>query len=281
MAKTDTLSIYLENDSKDKLMETYAEVIDQVQKGAVSEQLKNTNLSGDPQSGSVEARRLATSATQAYGTARSGGAGDTLTNMGVTINLDQDKEIVEEIENKDVKLYGIDGIVAKRATNHRLAMIRELDRAFFTEAEAEGTEVDLSSYSTIQEKVEALIQSVETVSNDNVDGVDRDMLALSLTPAAYGQLENYIDTLPNPVNGGVDVKMFHGVQVFSNHRQTEEAICMAKGAVAQPVTVTPYEAERIPLSNAVAVSLFFSYGTQAVMADLIKYGTVIEEEVSA
>ena len=281
MAKTDTLSIYISAETKDKLMETYAEVIDQVQKGAVSEQLKNTNLSGDPAGGSVEARRMATSASQAYGTARAAGAGDTLKNNGVTINLSTDKEIVEEVENKDVKRYGIDGIVAKRAANHKLAMIVELDTAFFTEAVSAGADQGDLEGDTIVDKVEALIQSVEIVTNENVNGVPREMLALSLTPAAYGALRTKIDTLPNPTEGGVNVNMFHGVRVFSNHRQTEEAICMAVGAVAQPVTVIPYDAERIPLSNSTAIELFYSYGTKAVMPDLIKYGSVIEAEVSA
>ena len=46
---------------------------------------------------------------------------------------------------------------------------------------------------------------------------------------------------------------------------------MVEGAIAQPVTSDMYEVEKINLSNAFAVALFFSYGTQAVMADLIKY----------
>jgi len=151
-----------------------------------------------------------------------------------------------------------------------MAMVRELDTAFFTEAVSAGTEVTPTG-STIVEKVEDLIVSLETVSNDNVDGVDRDMILLFLKPAVYADLRTYIDTLPNPVDGGVDVNMFHGVRVFSNNRQTEEAIAMVEGAIGQPVVAQPYQAERIPLSNAVAVELFYHYGTQAVMADLIMY----------
>ena len=52
------------------------------------------------------------------------------------------------------------------------------------------------------------------------------------------------------------------------------AIAMAEGAVAQPVRVKEYGAERIPLSNAIAIELFYSYGTKAVAADLIQvYGS--------
>lgn len=281
MAKTDTLSIYLSNGStNDKLTEVYAEVVDQIQKEAISSQIKNTVLSGDPESGSVEVRRLMTSASQAYGTARGVGEGDKIKNNGVTVNLSSDKEIVEEVATKDVLFYGIDGILESRKRNHQLAMIRELDTAFFTEAEAKGTEVTVTGDSLV-DHIEELIQAVETVSNDNVDGVPRDMLVLTLTPAIYGKLRNYIDTLPNPVDGGVDIKTFHDVRVFSNTRQTKDAICMAVGAIAQPVVAKPYEVERIPLSNDVAIELYYSYGTQAVMPDLIAYADVGDDMISA
>ena len=281
MAKTDTLSIYLANGStKDKLTEAYAEVVDMIQKGAISQQIKNTALSGDPESGSVEVRRLMTSASQAYGTARTARAGDAVKNNGVTVNLSSDKEIVEEVAQKDLLLYGVDGILDSRKLNHQKAMIRELDSAFFTEAESAGTEVTVTT-DTLVEQLEELIQAVETTENDNVDGVDRDMLVLTLTPAIYGALRNYIDTLPNPVDGVVDVKMFHDVRVFSNTRQTEDAICMAVGAIAQPVVAKPYEVERIPLSNDYAVELYYSYGTKAVMPDLIAYADVGDDVVSA
>ena len=46
---------------------------------------------------------------------------------------------------------------------------------------------------------------------------------------------------------------------------------MIEGAVAQLVTVDEYDAEKIPLSNNIALELFFSKGTKAVMPDLIKY----------
>jgi hypothetical protein len=246
-----------------------------IQKGAISSQLKNTVLSGDPESGSVEVRRLMTAASQAYGTARSASAGDKVANNGVTINLDQDREIIEEVEWKDVQFYGIPSILASRRRNHQLAMIRELDSAFFTEAESAGSEETITA-STIEEKLEELIQSVETTENDNVDGVDRDMLVVTVTPAIYGQIRNYVDSLPNPREGGVDASFFHDVRIFSNTRQTEDAICMAYGSVAQPVVAKPYELDRIPLSNAIAIELFYHYGTQAVMPDLIKYASFAE-----
>lgn len=61
-----------------------------------------------------------------------------MTNSGkVTINLDTDKEIVEEFENKDVRMFGIPDLVAKRVTNHAQRIIATLDKAFFDTAEAD------------------------------------------------------------------------------------------------------------------------------------------------
>lgn len=276
MAKLDALNIFLSDGTTEaKLREAYAEVIDMLQKSAISTRIKNENLSGDPEAGSVEVSRLMTAVSNAYGTARTAGEGDAVKDNKVTVVLNQDKEIVEEIEWKDIQLYPIDSILSKRALNHQKALERELDTAFFAEAVAEGTEATLTG-TDLEDKIEELIQAVETTSNNNVDGVDRDMIVVTLKPQVFGDLRNYIDTLPNPNEGGVDANYFHGVRIFSNHRQTVDAIAMAVGSIAQPVTAQPYAVERIPLSNAVAVELYYSYGTEAVMPDLIQYADFSE-----
>lgn len=269
MARQDALSI-LNGVNQDKLAETYGKVIEAVQKGAVSMQIKNQNYSGDPTTGSVEISRFANATVKPLGTARAAGAGDKLNNKGkVTININQDKEIIEELAVKDIKLSGFDNLVDKRTKNHAARMIANLDTAFFAEAESAGTAVTLQG-TTIQEKVEELIQSIETVQNDFVDGVDREMIVLTLKPSVYGQLENYMDSVPNTLTGLKD-NYFHRVRVFSNVRQTKSMICMLDGAVGQPVTSDVYEAEKIGLSNDIALELFYSYGTKAVTPDLIKH----------
>lgn len=275
MARTDALSILNGVDAqsqavKDKLAETYGEVIEAVQKGAISEQIKNKNYSGEPASGSVEIDRFKNATVNNLGTARTAGKGDNLDDNGkVTINVNDDKEIVEEIAKKDIRLFGIDGMAEKRKTNHIKRMIAFLDREFFSKAETEGTAVTPTG-STVQAKLEELIQSVETTVNDWVDGVDRDMLVVTVTPSVYGDLLNYIDSVPNSITGLTD-NMFHNVRIFSNHRQTKSMICMIDGAVGQPVVTDEYDAEKIPLSNDIALELYFSKGTKAVMPDLIKY----------
>ena len=272
MARLDANSIYINDNDKDKLAETYGEVIEAVQKGAISEQIKNKNYSGDPTTGTVEIDRFKNAQINDLGTARTGGAGDKLKNTGkVTISVDTDKEIVEEIAKKDIKLYGITGMAEKRKANHIKRMIAYLDSQFFAKAEAEGTAVTPTAGATdVAKKLEELIVSVETTVNDWVDGVDRDMLVVTVTPTIYSQLLNYIDSVPNSLTGLKD-DMFHKVRIFSNHRQTKSMICMIDGAVGQLVTTDQYDAEKIPLSNDIALELFFSQGTKAVMPDLIKF----------
>lgn len=274
MARTNAANITTTGDNKDQLAESYGNLIESIQKGALSERLKNTDYSGDPTTGSVEVNRFKNSTVKDYGTARAAGKGDGLKNTGkVTINLDQDIEIVEELEGKDVKLFGVPNLLARRVGNHSMSTIAKLDRAFFSTAESAGTAVTLDSdIVNIEDVAEAMIQSVETTQNDWVDGVDRDLIEVTLTPAAYGKLRNYIDkvSVPTADSGTEEIEVFHGARVYSNTRQTKAIIVMAHGAVAQPVTIDEYTDEKINLSNAHAVELFGSYGTKAVMPDLIK-----------
>ena len=274
MARQDALNIYVNGETKDKLAETYGEVIEAVQKGAISEQIKNKNYSGDATTGTVEINRFKNATVDDLGTARAGGKGKALDNGGkVTVSVDTDKEIVEELSKKDVKLFGLAGMAEKRKANHIKRMVAYLDNEFFACAEKEGTKVTLTG-ETVQAKIEELILAVETTKNDYVDGVDRDMLVVTVTPAVYSAIQNYIDSVPNSLSGLTD-DYFHKVRIYSNHRQTKPAICMIEGAVAQLVTTDEYEAEKIPLSNDIALELFFSKGTKAVMPDLIKYADAI------
>lgn len=272
MARQDALNIYINDTEKDKLAETYGEVIEAVQKGAISEQIKNKNYSGEPSTGSVEIDRFKNATINDLGTARAGGKGDELKNTGkVTINVDTDKEIVEELAKKDVRLHGLSGMAERRKGNHTKRMIAYLDKEFFACAEKEGTALTpTADAKTLAEKLEELIVDVETTQNDWVDGVDRDMLVMTLNPTSYSKLENYMDTVVNSLTGLTE-EYFHNVRIFSNHRQTKAAICMIDGAVGQLVVTDEYDAEKIPLSNSIALELFFSKGTKAVMPDLIKY----------
>lgn len=266
----------LSDSDKDKLAESYGYVIEAIQKGALSMRFKNEDLSGDPTTGSVEASRFVNAKGADYGTARKGGKGTALNNKGkVVVQIDTDREIVEEVSAKDMKLRGIPNIVDRRKKNHAQTLISELDGKFFSVAEAAGSEVVVTGENTIQDKLEAAIQAVETTKNDYVDGVPREMIKVALSPKAYGKLRNYIDTVKsNVATDAEEIKVFHGVEVVSNVRQTKDAIVMVQGAVAQPVLVNAYEAEKIPMSDDYAVEMFYYYGTKATTADLIKWATL-------
>lgn len=275
MARTDATGIVTnaEGNNKDKLAESYGKVIESIQKGALSEQLKNKDYSGDPTTGSVEINRFKNAASANYGTARTASKGNKLVNSGkVTINLNNDKEIVEEIEEKDVRTFGVGDIIARRRNNHSMRAIADLDSAYFTALETSATDVTIAAgVVDIEEVVEAMIQAVETVKNDWVDGVDRDIIALTLTPAVFGKLRNHIDkVMVENDYGKQEIDMFHGVRVFSNTRQTSAIIAQIFGAAGQPAMFNEYQDEKIPLSNAHAVELFYSYGTGVVTPDLVK-----------
>ena len=277
MARTDARNIYINSEDKDKLSEIYGGVIEAVQKGAVSEQIKNKNYSGDPASGSVEISRFVNAQVKDQGTARTAGKGDSLVNKPVTVNVDTDKEIVEEFNKTDLRLHGVTGIAEKRKTNHIKRMEAYLDREFFACAESEGTNFNVIGNNVI-EKIESLILNVETTENDYVDGVDRDMLVLTVKPAIYSAIKLHINEIANSLTGVTD-KYFNDVRIFSNSRQTKDVICMIDGAVAQPVVTDEYDVEKINLSNNYGLELFFSKGTKAIMPDLIKYANLTSTSV--
>ena len=237
MPRINALNILLESDGKEYLAELYGKTIEGVQKALISGSMKNMDLSGDPVSGTVEAKRFVNATPKNYGTARTAGKGDAVKAKPVTVAIDTDREIVEELEEKDVRLYGVDGVLDRRSANHILRMAAELDNVFFAAAAGKATVLNLSAYKAISDELEAIIQECETTQNDFVDGVPRSMMHLVLSPKYYGMIRNYL--------------------------------LLVDGAVAQPVMADQYVAEKIPLSNAYGVELFYHYGTTVVMPDLI------------
>lgn len=274
MARIQSLNILLDPTGKEYLAELYGKVIENVNKQLISARIKNTDLSGNPEAGTVEAKRFVNASGKAYGTARTAGKGDAVKAKPVTIAINQDKEIVEELEQKDTTLYGVDGILERRARNHVARMAAELDSAFFAEAVTAGSALTITA-TEIPDEIEEAIQSIETVKNNYVDGVPRSMINLVCTPEYYGKIRTYLDkvTVPGVEAGDEEFYAYHGVKTFSSvHLPADtDYIVMADGAVAQPVMSQQYTAEKIPLSNAYGVELFYSYGTKAVMEDLIKY----------
>lgn len=270
--RIDALSIELQTSGKDKLAEEYGKVIENINANTLSAKLKNKDLSGDPTSGSVEAKRFVNAKGQAYGTARSGKAGNKIKAKPVIIPIDDNTEYIEEVEEKDIKLYGVNGLIERRTANHQKSMEVELETKFFKVAADSGTEFEPTE-TAIEDEMEEAIQKVETVKNDFVRGVPRNMINVIMTPSKYGKLRNKIATLPN-ANANVasyESGIFNNTKVYSNVFLPDdvEYIVMVDGAVAQPVLPSIYSPKKIELSDATGFGMFLYKGTKAVMEDLI------------
>ena len=271
--KTNALSI-LSGEAPATLSELYAGVIENLQKQALSLKLKSQAYTGDPKTGSAVFKRFANSESKEYGTARTAGKGDKINALDVPVNLDQHKEIVEEIAKFDMETFDVVDIMRRRALNHPLSMATTLDRDFFQTAVDEGvTFTPADGVTETRDVIEAMIVTLEEVKNQYVDGVDRELMELTLSPTVHSALQKYLDELGDKTADSTKtVELFHNVRVYSSTRLPADtkAVLMITGAVAQPVVTHEYnEPEKIPLSNDFASSLFYDYGTEALTPDLI------------
>lgn len=274
MARTKAISLIQTGSTKVDLAELSGLVIGNIQKDTLASGLKSQSYTGNPASGSVEYKRFKNSVSQDYGTARAAGKGSAITVPPTTVNLNTHKEIVEEAAKFDLDTFGVGNIMARRADNHVDTVAAEFDTAFFQCAVDEGT-----SFSTVETDVEAIveafIQTLETVKNDYVRGVPRNIMRLVCDPSFYGKIRNYLDKNVHNANvdsAAEDFATFHGVRCYSSVfvPSGTNAIIMIDGAIAQPAVIYPYkEPEKIPLSNDYGVSMFYDYGTKALTPDLI------------
>ena len=261
--------------TKENLKEVLNGVLENVSARAVSEQIKAKNGSGNPEGGVIEYKRFVNAELQDKGTAREAGKGNKVKAKPVKVYIDTDKEIVEELQGKDVKLYGIDGMAERRKVNHQSAIIRYLDREFFKEI-LKGTKVEAKS--TIQDTIDDLLQRARTLKNDFIDGIESDMLVIVVDSTYRKGMKKILDELPN----GTDPKeqaigMYDSVRVYESIRMPAGIRCavMIDGAIAQPYYVSEYSAEKVPFDDAVALEDYLYKGTQALMEDTIFY---VEEE---
>lgn len=248
-----------------------------MQRRTISSIFKNTLLSGNPDAGTLTARRYASAKSKAYGTARAAGKSDAGRALPVSVDINVDREVFEEYEEKDISLNGIPGLLAERKVAIESAMERELDESFFAtavDATNGGTELTATG-ADVKARLSELVLKLHTTKNDFVDGVEKADIHVVLSPEAYEEMRDYIDTKAN-ANVQTDIEefgKFHGVWVYSNVHQPEgvEMIAMCKGSIAQPVKPSTYRSEKIPFSDAYNVGLPYYYGTKSVMPDLIYY----------
>lgn len=274
MARTKAISLIQTGATKVDLAELSGLVIGNIQKDTLASGLKSQSYTGNPASGSVEYKRFKNSVSQDYGTARAARKGSAITVPPTTVNLNTHKEIVEEAAKFDLDTFGVGNIMARRADNHVDTVAAEFDTAFFQCAVDEGTAF-ITTETDVEAIVEAFIQTLETVKNDYVRGVPRNIMRLVCDPSFYGKIRNYLDKNVHNANvdsAAEDFATFHGVRCYSSVfvPSGTNAIVMIDGAIAQPAVIYPYkEPEKIPLSNDYGVSMFYDYGTKALTPDLI------------
>jgi hypothetical protein len=107
-----------------------------------------------------------------------------------------------------------------------------------------------------------------------VDGVDRDMISLICSTAAYGLLRDDLDRAANNANvstAAAEFGTYHGVRVYSSVYWPAgvRIIGMANGSVAQPVRTSVSDPIKLQQSDAYGFGIFYYFGTKAVMPDLI------------
>lgn len=289
MAKQSSLNIadYLNDTVMDNLAEILDGVIENVQAGCVSEALKAKNGSGDPTTGSVEYKRFANATLQEKGTARTNGKGNKVKAKPVVVKIDDDKEIIEELQEKDLKLYGVDGMAKKRSANAKNVIKTYYDRKFFKIARDAGVQVARVSGDTTKKIVDRLISTAKVTKNDFVDGVDEELIALVVNTSYKSDLKDYLDSLPNgtsPSNGAIG--MYQSVITYESNRMPSDvpAMVMLKEAIALPNYTSEYEAEKVPFDDAIALELFAYSGGEALVPEIILYDcdyTYTKAEISS
>lgn len=277
MARTKAISLLQNGSVKADLKEISGLVIENIQKTTLSSALKSQSYTGNPAAGSVEYKRFKNSSSSPYGTARGAGKGSEITVPPTPVNLDQHREIVEEAAKFDLDTFGVANIMARRADNHVDTVAAELDGVFFSKAVESGISFEPTGVTNIEEQLEAMIQALETTQNDYVRGIPRNLMNLVCAPSFYGRIRNYLDKTAQ--NANVDTvaeefNMFHGVKAYSCVYLPKdiEAVLMVEGALALPAVIYPYrDPEKIPLSNDLAVMMFYDYGCKALTPELIYF----------
>lgn len=265
---------YGETDVNDNLATVLNGVVENVQTRTVSELLKNKNGSGDPEGGTIEYKRFANSVLRTKGTARLAGKGDEIVSQPVLVNLSDNKEIVEELQIKDVKLFGIAGMAEKRAENFARRIAAYLDRAFFGEAVSAGTQFTRGSLTDKKDIVDGMIVQAKTVSSDFIDGIDAEDLAIVLSADYTKAMKNELDLLPNgTVASNGLIGRYDGIDTFESNRLGTgvQAVVMLKGAIAQPYLLSEYNAEKINLDDVIALQNFLYTGVEALSPEAIIY----------
>ena len=281
MAMTEALSIYQSESAKAYLRNVIVGIFENIGKETLAGRFKSSNANLSQAAGSYEFKRFANATSQTYGTARTAGAGSKVTAVPVVVNMDKTKEVVEEVNSFDAQAFtgeDLNAFLARRQVAIQQSVERDLDRDFFNTIKVGGTEsaVTINKAKKLVPQFDALISTLETLSNNYVDGVDREQMALVLSPELYGLVKSELNDCYN-FSGTVADEIFkgiNGVATFSSNRLPEgvdyELVVM--DSVAQPVMITEATIEKIPLSTEYAVEIFYRHGTKVLAPELAIHG---------
>ena len=296
MAMTDALSIYLENGTtKAYLKNVISGIFENYQKESISARLKSKNANLSKPAGSYEFKRFANSTVKDYGTARAAGKGDKIIAPPITVNLNKNKEIVEEINFFDADGSftdeGFKAMVERRKTNFELSLTDFLDMDFFATAKTDGTAAtelgvtDIDSTKSFKRQIETLIGKFEKTGkngteNKYVRGIDRRYMALVLDSSLYGLVKDELNDCRNFSQTVADEKFtgINGVACFSSVNLPEggDYELMTMDSIAQPVLPSGFEFEKIQLSIEYAMEMFFRYGCKVLAPELVLHGKLAE-----
>ena len=281
MALTQALSIYQSEEAKAYLRNVIAGIFENISAKTISGRLKSKNANLTQAAGSYEFKRFANATSQEYGTARTAAKGQKIIAAPITVNLDQNREIVEELNLFDGQSFTqetFEALVERRKGAIKMAVERELDRAFFADIKTNGTAagVAIALDGKIVEQLEEVIVKLVTTQNEYVDGVDRENMAFVVSPKLYSKLKTELNDVYN-FSGTVEdgtFKGINGVAVFESVRLPAgvDYVLVTMDSVAQPTLITGVDVEKIPLSNDYAISVFYRYGTKTLANELALYG---------
>ena len=273
-------SIYVNDSTKAELSNKIAGIFENLAKDTISGKLKSKNGTLNEKAGSFEFKRFANATVQEYGTARGAGAGNKVKALPIIINLTRNKEIVEEVNTFDAASFtdeDLNAFLARRKTAIQQSVARDLDRDFFDAAKSGGTaKAALDDTKDLVPQLEAIIAGLEVTSNDYVDGVDREQMALVLNPTIYGKVKTELNDCYNFAGTVADevFKGINGVATFSSNRLPSGVayVLMVMDSIAQPVMITDVDIEKIPLSNEYAVEVFYRNKSKVLASELVLYG---------
>lgn len=270
-----SLNVYtdLAQETKDALNQVLKGVVENIQVGAVSEAIKNKRGSGNPEAGTIQYKRFANAVLKSKGTARLAGKGSPLEDENILINLNDDKEIVEELQNKDVKLLGIPALAERRRANFSKRVIAYLDTKFFATAKGAGTAY-AGEQTNVDKILDEMIVTAKTTQSVYIDGIDAEDLVIVLDAQWRKDMKNKLDALPNgtdPRNGLIG--RYDSIDVHESNRLGSgvHAFVMLKESVAEPWFLSEYQAEKVPFDDAIALENFLYCGAGALNPEAIYY----------